>query len=581
MMSETKSTLKEKLQAIEDFFKIIPESSISFSINKFILSLSFEEILSSDFEEMFLPKLFSYNNDARNVSHSNNTNEMYMLITLENKYFSYYIAEHKLSNEQIRMLYTKLINFLKKLKKPVQSYGFYNINIFFIDKENISFFLLCLLDNKLLNLFSDGYSINSLKDIADKIMSTDNINMINKVISVFSSEPKLRDNYQNYPLVIINNNISKEDKISIIKKTYKQKDLHKYTAFISENLKDLNHLDSFIEATILQNNRVTKKKEVIFDLIRRIFFGIRGTYIHFNYENLLNIESFIKKYKEYIDASMVNELMNSATWSVRNSIRNFFGKMYKNESFKEKLRLILEIRNIGDQIISGEEDIPSEIIGERELEEKFFKFLINNNLFEKWILRFEETGLKYLNIFPDLFASFADSNMNLQYIIYGYNNETIKKLLPKVFKVAEKVFLEKFEILYEKEFMTLGATSDRSYAFSRYVAENAVRFSTSYLKLLTYFSETIPNFKEYLYNKYFFKLENDPEIFLSKISANLNTTEALTELLKNFRVNTIFEAIEKFIFPIKEFAEKIFPDNPMISENLSKISDSLKIICSI
>ena len=63
----------------------------------------------------------------------------------------------------------------------------------------------------------------------------------------------------------------------------------------------MNDLSDFIEATILQNNRVRKEEEGFMDLIKRIFIGMRGEYFYVEnkMEQLSNVKEFIDKYRGY------------------------------------------------------------------------------------------------------------------------------------------------------------------------------------------------------------------------------------------------------------------------------------------
>lgn len=66
-------------------------------------------------------------------------------------------------------------------------------------------------------------------------------------------------NFGNWPVICTNQNIASEDRISVIKKKFIQKDQIKYLSFIRDNVSDMSMLDEFIQATVIQNNRVKEK----------------------------------------------------------------------------------------------------------------------------------------------------------------------------------------------------------------------------------------------------------------------------------------------------------------------------------
>ena len=110
------------------------------------------------------------------------------------------------------------------------------------------------------------------------------------------------NNFSGYPVCIVNPNLTEEKKKNVLKKTYKQKNMPQYGEYLRNNLKDLNDLDTFIEVTVLENNRVHEKDEGVYKVIQRVLLGtIRDgfSYSESFSEKYTNSDKFLKKYMPY------------------------------------------------------------------------------------------------------------------------------------------------------------------------------------------------------------------------------------------------------------------------------------------
>lgn len=153
------------------------------------------------------------------------------------------------------------------------------------------FYKLC--SSGLLEIDRLKYS-ETLETFVCKILSSCSI----KNPDMFMKEVDLNiPNFKSYPLIILNENIEKDTRVRILKNKYKQKDLASYIKEIEKNVKSLEVVDDFIEATVLQNNRVKEKEAGIVKIMKYLFIGDGSTYFRSN--KYTNIYKFAFKYKKY------------------------------------------------------------------------------------------------------------------------------------------------------------------------------------------------------------------------------------------------------------------------------------------
>lgn len=588
----TNYTMQEKLDALSAFTAVIPANLININKEYIINTLSLEEVLSNEFEEIFLMKIKPFKEFRESYSYkpSFDYNDALSAVFAAAGlgYFRSFVRTKKLDTQDIKKIYDKYIDKLKKMTRPLYDYNAsLSYDSFLLghnDNAELEFYLFeQILDNHLLYRFSVNYSNKLIREVANRAMLVGSSDLINKIITEFSKDNSFKATYQNFPLVIMNDNLSEKEKISIIKKTYKQKDLHLYADYIGKNITNLNHLDSFIEATVLQNNRVTKKEDVIFDLIKRVFFGIRGNSSDIHYEKLKNIDPFIDKYGKYLKPEKINDLVERSSWSLRNRIDRFFEKMYNKKSFVEKLSLLVELKNIGGDLISGKTDIPSEIVGNPDLELKYFKLLSKENKFYTWVNCHTDTAISYINKFPKVFADFANASLTLENItsFWFEEKEKCRTLLHRFIKEGNEEFLSLFKFLDPTMFEYLGVITTNSYSYDYYVANNAHNFVRVMLPEILEFSQVSEKHKDYIYNNYFSKLENNVEAIFTNLSKVLNTNGVSKRLLEKFLVKTMDSLIDAYIDPFKNFIIKVFPEKEVLLNNLDQLKANLKIICAL
>lgn len=160
--------------------------------------------------------------------------------------------------------------------------------------------------------------------------------------TIFKKYPDFKE----YPIIINNPNVTDEVKIALIKLTFKMKDISKFAATIGANMTDLSSIGLFIEAAIMQNNRIIDKMGNIKNVYARMFIGMRGDYFSANkiYNIISTDESdFFKKYP--IDAKTFSELFierinASSYWSnARKVLFTIYDKLFENPDIDEIIEL--------------------------------------------------------------------------------------------------------------------------------------------------------------------------------------------------------------------------------------------------
>ena len=204
---------------------------------------------------------------------------------------------------------------------------------------------------------------NSVSDLLNEIFSTFPFTEegYRSIRSKFSG-------YKGYPVVINNGSISAELKTLVFKENYVQKDITKYVTFLKEHLTSYNNLDAFIQATVVQNNRVKNKSDNIEDLFLRIVCGDNTTaYYRYSYSykddalfdsELEGCEEFFEKYKEYINFKTISSMLKYKTNTRVNTRRAAALKevtkyLARNLTINEKVTLIGEYPEFGEVLFDN------------------------------------------------------------------------------------------------------------------------------------------------------------------------------------------------------------------------------------
>jgi len=575
-------TLKEKINYIKEFKDKFGNKSLSFNDIVIISNLSIDEIIDGDFEDKLLPLIKD--------GYSDLSKEKRILSLMMDGHFLR-LFENLSENDQDKLL-EKVINTVKVYNNDDNYYieRLMSKIINITEKIDSSKILMKIIKMEAFDSFiSDS---NFLEVSANKIMTTGTIEKIMKIYDVFSKYPNV--NYANFPLAILNKNITNEQKIEIIKKTYKQKDIHKYTSIIRENLNDLNDLDSFIEATITQNNRVKEKEKNIFELLRRIFFGIRGENYYssdVDYSKFINKKSFIDKYKSSISLKSVEDIIENAPWRMRKNIVKFFREMYSEQPFEDKITIAAVDREIGQSFFSDSSSMPSDIIGNEEKEKLFLKYMLKNNRLSSLIEEQYDAFLNYINKYPELFKeSFSSISLSRVFsksrgYYYGSNSDDNIKILNELdLKVYDHLDLIDIKILKDFGFSDDG---ENNYNSSYVISERVEKFFKKFLRnLKEVLKNSKNNIKDVLYSKYFYNFEDEDftSEILSEISKVISDGKVMERVRENFsstRITTndamISYLLDSFISVFKEF----YSEKELLLKNLDKLKNELAFITSL
>jgi len=573
-------TLQQKIALINEFRTTFSRGAYEINPKQLLKTLSVDEILHQDFENQLVPAIISYRGLGGDLG---------FIDAMQQSYMTDYMKElHKEGKDKI---YQKLIDAMKRSGASVNSYDLRMVDSYRGD------FLVKIIDNEVISKFYNDSNRVFIKDCADHIMSFSNLADINKIYDTLTKDPVFKDLYVGYPLVIINKNLSKEDKVKIIKKTYIQKDLNKYTTFIRENLTDFNDLDDFIEATITQNNRVKEKSRGIVDLIRRLFFGLRGESYYNILENLPKIihkDEFMTKYRDLLNEDIVEQFGESSAWSQRQNLVKFFRYMYNNQPFRYKMKIALAHRELGEGLFSIENPIPpKEIEGNVEDEKTFYTFFVKNYSLQSILSRMPDRVMPYINKYPELFVELFAKEMALDNFMNSYNfgssnmKEKLDKAVDFLSKLDEKN-LPLFRIFSNNEYFTSFGfrKPSRSYNEDEDIAQSGANFFTRMLptleELMTKSKGTF--IKEFIFDNYLIQLEDDDFVndVVTNVSIALNNGKILKYFMRITGTTSVIDAIARLNILVT-FVEKNFSeyDTDVVIKNIIKIKNDLSIICSL
>jgi hypothetical protein len=568
-------TLKEKIEIIKEVNKVFGRVSVEFDLSNIVKTLSIDEVLSSEFEEKLLSEFNM--RDQTPASRFISFLEEY-----KTKYSFRDISEE--SKEKIIDKYIKLASENDDIK--------INPRDFKLLENKEDYFIASILKSKSFNVMMKSSSdINRLLD--NTMINSDS----ETIMSLFDHLTKTNFDYTNYPLVILNKNLDQEQKISIIKQTYKQKDLNKYTMFMKEKLVDLNDLDSFIEATIIRNNRVKEKSNSIVDLLRRLFIGIRGNNNSVNYSDYQNSKTFFKKYREYFTSNVIKNLTSDNSYYINRNTVRFLSEIFRYSTFDEKIKVSMINNEVGDNLFSEAKEIPSDIAGNEEKEKAYLEYIIKRNSIEVLINNFGmgktiefinkyDNLVKYISkkFYLDGKAGYYDDNVDEKTL------EFYKLLSDNVFKNVD--FSSTHPSSNAKEiykYFGLGVSDRNKYDASR----NFSGFNTLILNIFKIFksSDYSSTLKNALYENYIAIFEDEDFVnsdllqHLSSLFSGRDGKDVIGNLKSrsNENIQSDSEIFQKVLFKnLLTFLEIILPEKyEVVKNNLLRLENNLRIIVNI
>jgi hypothetical protein len=601
------NTFKQKLELIELVISELGKDSVKFKgeiiIEKYIDA---EDVLSEDFENRFLKSIF------RETYPFSKPEELFIKIFQDSRGYnsSYDLIGNaiikKLSEEEMKKVADKYFKFIPANKEAVSFSNFTFVNS---DSAIKNYVIQKVIEEKELGkLIFGSIGIDKLTDLFNNILITSDIKTINLLIAMIE-ENKI--NYTNLPLVILNDKIKEKEKIQIIKSTYKQKDIIKYTNFIKDNLENLNYIDSFIEATIIQNNRIKEKDRAIFDLIRRVFVGTRGNNSSIDFGKMKNKSEFFKKYRKYFPIEKCSELMSDKSYYSRRNSKEFIAEMYQDCDLSTKLDLVNAESDLSRNLFKNIDKMMENIQGEQDkgVKARLFIFYANNNGRKETLELLGNQNIStivseseelvagtingMINLYEDESYWRELSSQDKIRLILSINEANLMSDRIKIFSGGEGRRNKRTneEVKFRLKSFGLYDTSDSGH-WSSGPSSHIKQYNNIIKSVAVLLTEASNANKEYVKAKVFKELV-EPMLDDSYINSDLLSlmskqldTKAVNDIISDFKEHSgkpDSEVIGEYVFKaFLKLVEMFYPEHfEEISSNLKKLENSIRIIINI
>jgi hypothetical protein len=574
-------TLKDKIDLIKKVRENFSKFSLDIKYKQIILELSIDEIISDEFEKEFL-KLFRIDNNIRAIDYSSleyvNKDEIKFIQVISDKYF-FNEVQDKFSSSEMNKIIDKLINCMSAVDQ-----GKNYLELYFKKIELLEYFIKGMVSRNLFKNLINKENDSYLKEIINDLMTSGTSETIKLVSDQFE---KLNYDYTNFPLVITNKNLSSEEKITMIKSTYKQKDLHKYTSFIRNDLKDLNDLDSFIEATIVQNNRIKEKDTNVMDLFRRIFIGMRGD--HFSSTEMLkkleNKATFFSKYKAFFTDRVIKNLkaIYEDSYYLRRNANNLIFEMFKDSTLIEKIRISSIDESLGEHFFSSRTELPAEAVGNKEAEMLFFQYVVKNNSLFRLLENNPEQTIKSINSFPEiLIEDKIKKELSFDEMFSSYSFDDREESLARLFSSLEEPALKTILKFNEDYLSKFGMIEDKN-SWDKFNSRSVSRFITRGFKVILATIRKSELAKKVIGEQFFLKFAN--EEYVSDLVSSFNSAMAEKEfcerLMRDLELNNTSDIVVRLASKIKDVLAKEYPENTDAVEGVNKFEKDLYILQSL
>jgi hypothetical protein len=595
-------SFNKKLEVMELAVAELGRDSFRFKTENLILqNLTGEDILSDDFENRFLKLTIGFNS-------SYDPKTLFVMSLQKADYESSNIPSaicKNLSEEQMKLVVDKYFRFVKENSSKFDFKNF----IFMEDESAVKSYVLesVMKDSSIAKLVFDSLGTERINELLNKLIVNSDINVVNMAIK-FVEDNKL--NYNNLPLVILNNKVSNEEKIQIIKSTYKQKDLIKYTNFIKQNMNDLNNIDSFIEATIIQNKRIKEKDNAIIDFVRRIFVGTRGNNDSVNYKDLENKKEFFEKYRKYFSINRCSDLMSDKSYYARKSAMHFVSNLYMDADVSTKLDLANKERDISKYLFENIDKMIEDLDKQedKKIKAKLFLFYLSQNNPQD---AFESVGPEKINKIlsesPEIIATAFNRITSLYETESYWRDMSISQKIALILSADENVFSSDNITLISNSsnrrnqedislmVKSFGFTnSDNSHSWRGKGHESKMYKKTIKNNIIRLLEEAEAKNKTYIKNKVFKEfvspmlddsyLNSDLLKLLSEVLASDNTLRELTDAFKENNPKAIdSEVIGEYVFvDLLNMVQRFFPEHfEELKSNLKRLENSLRVIINI
>ena len=562
-------TLHERIELIKEFKKVFGDV-VSINNSEIFNMLPLEQILDDDFENEFLK--FMYRGSKEGLLN---------LFSDSNAYFKLRRREDYNELQYKEKLIQKLFD-LAFVKGMIDKDDLARFNI--IEDNKIYVLEKVLREDLLGRVFPISNGSGYYRTLGEQLVNTldkflitcSDFDLIEKAYNGFSS---YYPEYVNYPLIIINEALTSEQKISIIKKTYIQKDITKYMSFVKKNIKNLKHLDEFIEATITQNNRVREKEARTLDIFRRVFFGMRSDYSDIQLDRYENFDVIKTKYKHLFTNEAIRTFQDMAdNYTITENISRFLFALFKDDEFELRMEKAIAFPNLGRMFIQNISQTYNEIKGDEKKEEMLFKYVAETMNMYNFVDSFSE-AFSVIHKYPEIFRQSIQKDLDVMKISSMWRlDEELDRILKitKQFKTKELIDMIPFgsDIDRRSLFLASRRNSNPAESLSRFL--KCVR---EYRKL----AEHNEYFKDFLYEKVFSYYEDDENtnsFVLQETSEVLKDDYRMKNLKVGLGVTSDYDAIEKLVRQFTILSKELYPDKTEIIKNLEKVKVDLQVLVS-
>lgn len=274
---------------------------------------------------------------------------------------------------------------------------------------------------------------------------------------------RYRGMYNSFGAVITNNKLSREDRVSAIKKVYTQKDSANVINVIRSSFTNFDVIDDFITATILDNNRIKNKSSSIQSVMAKMFIEPKSGRSFGSKElpSIPGFTEFAKKYAGYIGDELMN-IYDTENPYGRNYTRNLKTLQFVSEmisaglTFDEQMAFCEKYSWISNHYCTRLVTNMARMSGfdPYKYDEKMCKLLNNlkGNVI-KWGWRgnigdFSAVPGKLMNVYPSVFKNLLETPIDDEEL----DGDAFKKVITELYlNSLDKAYRKKVIFLSKKE----------------------------------------------------------------------------------------------------------------------------------
>ena len=394
--------------------------------------------------------------------------------------------------------------------------------------------------------------------------------------------------YNSFGAVITNNKLSREDRVSAIKKVYTQKDSANVINVIRSSFTNFDVIDDFITATILDNNRIKNKSSSIQNFMAKMFIEPKsGRSFGMNNElqSLPGFTEFAKKYAGYIGDELMN-IYDTENPYGRNYTRNLKALQFVSEmisvglTFDEQMAFCEKYSWINRPYCTHSVEIMGRTsnFNPYKYDEKMCKLL--NNLkgsMIKWgwrgaIGNFSAVPGKLMNVYPSAFKNLLETPIDGE----GLDGDAFKK-------VITELYLNSLDKAYRKKVIFLSKTEMEKAISDKRVLRTELDLAATICKWLA----NNASLSDYNVDSIFSVFDTRTTDKITDIIVDAENVEASFNRKYGCSSysNTRFykDTLTDNLNTIKAFADK-FADNPLAmqaSENIDNCIRNIEVLINL